>query len=461
MTLRQFLGVLAALAACAVTAPSAQSSGECGYLWIGGNGLGDRVFGWAMTSPYYGRCFGEGVPEGLQIFAAVQVVSPWGASASDSDEGYDGAYAEAEAPLQPGEAGHAQVYGEGAICSYACLEVYQDSMAFPVSGPPPPAPDPPAISFSPTPPVTVEYGAGDVVFTASVSPAGQGWEEQLYWVGDGEATGNPLQRSFSSTAVGTWTATAVIAGQTEASVSVTVVPTISLDPVDVTVPYDDEGEVVITATVQPAEAGSQLVWSGAGWTPPANNLLRIVSTDAVGNFVAFASVPQAQTRQATVRVVPPALCGDERDVIIQEYLTHQVNFVPTCDDFSNGGDTDNFSWAELNGYFSGGNETRHYPWGIVRQVLKAGLEATRANYNRGGIRLTSGYRCPAGNSAAGSKAPQTSLHMHGRAADMKSAAHTWTEAEFALLREAARLTNNAVELSNWDDYPDHHLHAAW
>ena len=117
----------------------------------------------------------------------------------------------------------------------------------------------------------------------------------------------------------------------------------------------------------------------------------------------------------------------------------------------------NFSWAELNGGFQQGNP--HGPWGIVRSSLTTGLEATRTNYNRGGIRLTSAFRCPHGNAAAGGVF--NSYHVHGRAADMYSIQHPWTEDEFNLLRQAAFNTGNTIELLNWNTYADRHLHAAW
>jgi hypothetical protein len=94
----------------------------------------------------------------------------------------------------------------------------------------------------------------------------------------------------------------------------------------------------------------------------------------------------------------------------------------------------------------------------VTAGLTSGLEATRTNYNRGGTQLTSGYRCPHGNAAVGGAAQ--SYHMHGRAADMYSASHTWTEAEFNLLKAAADQTG-PVESFSWTTYTDHHYHAAW
>ena len=113
------------------------------------------------------------------------------------------------------------------------------------------------------------------------------------------------------------------------------------------------------------------------------------------------------------------VCDSTVSAIIAEYQQFQVNLQPSCADFANAGGTTNFSWERLNGGFTNGNP--HEPWGMVRQGLTTGLEATRTNYNRGGILLTSGYRCPHGNSAVGGDS--TSFHMHGRAADMYSADH--------------------------------------
>ncbi len=153
-----------------------------------------------------------------------------------------------------------------------------------------------------------------------------------------------------------------------------------------------------------------------------------------------------------------AACADTVHTIIGEYTTFQVNLQPTCADFANAGGTTNFSWSELNGGWSTGNP--HQPWGMVRQGLTGGLEATRTNYNRGGIRLSSGYRCPHGNQAVGGVV--NSLYMHGRAADMYSADHPWTQQEFDRLRRAAGKTNPPpLELFQWTTYVDHHLHAAW
>ncbi len=141
-----------------------------------------------------------------------------------------------------------------------------------------------------------------------------------------------------------------------------------------------------------------------------------------------------------------------------EYATYGVNTTPACNEFVTSGGSTHFSWSELNGGFSTGNP--HSPYGVVKGALTTGLESTRTNYNRGGVRLSSGYRCPHGNASPAVQGAEQSLHMQGRAADMYSNDHTWTEGEFALLKAAADNTSPAESL-NWDTYTDHHYHAAW
>jgi peptidase M15-like protein len=164
-------------------------------------------------------------------------------------------------------------------------------------------------------------------------------------------------------------------------------------------------------------------------------------------------------------------CGDRRSDLNQEYVDSysggsvylRTGYLPNCGPWDGGwaqdGGTPHFSWSELNGDFSTGNP--NYPWGIVRSALKNGLEATRTNYNRGGIRLSSGYRTPRGNQNSGGVF--NSYHVHGRAADMYSADNPWTEEEFNLLKNASLATNpKPVESLSWNTYPtNHHYHAAW
>ena len=70
--------------------------------------------------------------------------------------------------------------------------------------------------------------------------------------------------------------------------------------------------------------------------------------------------------------------------MIEEYRAGQVAWTPSCSDFASSGGSANFSWSELNGGFTDGNP--HNPWGIIKSAVTTGLEDTRSNYNRGGIR---------------------------------------------------------------------------
>lgn len=79
-------------------------------------------------------------------------------------------------------------------------------------------------------------------------------------------------------------------------------------------------------------------------------------------------------------------CDGTVTTIISEYQQYHVNLQPMCGDFATDGGTTNFSWERLNGGFTDGNP--HRPWGMIRQGLLNGLEATRTIYNRGGILLT-------------------------------------------------------------------------
>jgi peptidase M15-like protein len=224
--------------------------------------------------------------------------------------------------------------------------------------------------------------------------------------------------------------------------------------------------VTFTASVDASIAWSITSWA---WTPDSGTGGIAPNGCAVAEKVCTRTISKSGWMKATTTISPYTLtdsarvilttCDEEVQTIIGEYQTFQVNLQPACADFTNNGGTANFSWSELNGGWAQGNP--HQPWGMVTGALTTGLEATRTNYNRGGVLLTSGYRCPHGNADVGGVA--NSLHMHGRAGDMYSAEHTWTEEEFLLLKQAAESTNpTPVESFDWNTYPnDHHYHAAW
>jgi hypothetical protein len=157
-------------------------------------------------------------------------------------------------------------------------------------------------------------------------------------------------------------------------------------------------------------------------------------------------------------------CGDERDVIILEYVTHPVNLLPTCDDFSESGGSTHFSWSELNFHWGQGNP--HAEWGMVRPSLTTGLDATRDDYGKQVV-ITSGYRCPHGNASITGADPN-SAHMHGSAADFRSLLADWDWQECLALRSSADLSAPQA-LSQCSGYGGNaeteqvgsHLHAQW
>ena len=60
----------------------------------------------------------------------------------------------------------------------------------------------------------------------------------------------------------------------------------------------------------------------------------------------------------------------------------RVIWKPNCSVFTNSGGSTKFLWGELNDNWSGGNESKHAPWGYIASALTSGLELTRSNYNR-------------------------------------------------------------------------------
>ena len=125
-------------------------------------------------------------------------------------------------------------------------------------------------------------------------------------------------------------------------------------------------------------------------------------------------------------------CGDERDWLAAEY--NDATEWP-CTRFQSSGGTANFTWEELNGGWAGGNESRHSPYGFVTETLQANLQSTRDAYGAP-ILITSGYRCPNGNSSLPDSSP-TSNHMEDMAVDMWGLRNAWTEPEYLALMRLA------------------------
>ena len=204
------------------------------------------------------------------------------------------------------------------------------------------------------------------------------------------------------------------------------------------------GEVVDQESNNSWEATASYGATQAGWASYEVNF--IINCPCAGS-IGVGPVGGGQ------QVQRPTSCGDVRDNIIEEYRAGQVAWTPTCGDFSTSGGTANFGWSELNRSPGSG----HPPYGIVRSVLWSGLENTRSNYNRGGIVIDSGYRCPHGNALVGGA--YQSRHMWGDAADMHSQDHPWSQAEWTLLRNAANAAG-ATYIEPYADDPSH-VHADW
>lgn len=103
---------------------------------------------------------------------------------------------------------------------------------------------------------------------------------------------------------------------------------------------------------------------------------------------------------------------DDRKV---EELRSEYSPKWACDKFQNSGGTKNFTSSELNGHWAGGNESRHAPWGYIDEGLATGLQEARDAYGEA-ILVTSGYRCPNGNSSIRGADPNSD-HMQARAVD--------------------------------------------
>ena len=150
-------------------------------------------------------------------------------------------------------------------------------------------------------------------------------------------------------------------------------------------------------------------------------------------------------------------------------LNVDADLVLSCDQFTTSGGTGNFPWWELNDNWSEGNEPKHNPWGRIDPLLPAKLEALRALavvdtlLDINALPLSSGYRCPVGNSTLPGAKKKTSRHITGRAADI-STRLLWEGLgdEDEWRKRYDRLEDLAeglgLETLPFDRYLDHHLH---
>lgn len=155
---------------------------------------------------------------------------------------------------------------------------------------------------------------------------------------------------------------------------------------------------------------------------------------------------------------PPGNCGDVRDTIRREYVTHRANLRPACADFTQNRHSDIFTFNQLN--------TGNFAWALIRYPLIAdhnnnlfGLDEWVVQYGvpTANITINSAYRSPARNAAVGGA--QWSRHMHGDAADIRNVSRT--KNEYDSLSEAAR-TANADYIEPWTGPGrDGCVHADW
>ena len=139
--------------------------------------------------------------------------------------------------------------------------------------------------------------------------------------------------------------------------------------------------------------------------------------------------------------------------MIDEYEDKGVIWIPQCSDFRTSSIISDFSWRELNGYYAGGNELIHSPYGIMQSRLMYKVQLMRNIYRRP-ISLSSGYRCPDGNASAGSRYIKTSRHMFGMALDISTGGSFLVFEQLRIIKDQV----GGLEHESYASYSDGHLH---
>jgi len=178
-----------------------------------------------------------------------------------------------------------------------------------------------------------------------------------------------------------------------------------------------------------------------------------LSDDQIGTWVCVAAAA-ALACEAFCNV---QACGDERDLIIQEYVDYRNTGVPRCPQFTNtslGGNLSaNFTIAEF-------NRTNDYTWAVIGfGAMPTMLEQTRANNGNVPLRITSGYRNPArqcGYNLACTGQARDSQHIYGFGVDLQTVTN-WTQAAWGPLRQAALQAGACCEPLTESGYS--HVHA--
>ena len=142
--------------------------------------------------------------------------------------------------------------------------------------------------------------------------------------------------------------------------------------------------------------------------------------------------------------------------LIEEYEDIGVSSsrIPSANSFSTHLSGEFFTWRELNGGWSDGSEYgAHKPYGIFSSSLLSDIDEMRRVY--GPISLSSGYRCPQGNTDVGSRYRTTSKHMFGRAVDMRTGNNATVFNRLNTVR--ARVAPH-LRWEPMSSYSDGHLH---
>ncbi len=214
------------------------------------------------------------------------------------------------------------------------------------------------------------------------------------------------------------------------------------------------------------------------WNPPINPPINPPAPPPPPIPPDSLTVPPADTTSAPVDSTKttkkePCMCnGQKVDSticdIIEEYGQAYYDgkdhkhwetpyWTPRCTDFKQTGGHKLFPWKELNGGWVGGNEKQHEPHGIIHPKLLGGLLVIRGVFKKA-MPVTSGYRCPVGNDKAGSIFKDTSRHMYGMAADVRTGRPKGNPVTHARLVEIRNEHFTDFSYTEWGTYPGGHIH---
>ena len=140
-----------------------------------------------------------------------------------------------------------------------------------------------------------------------------------------------------------------------------------------------------------------------------------------------------------------------------------------CSEFADSGDSRNFTWEQLVGgsNMRGVENGKHSPWGLMSASAINGVDQVYdVFYDKFGLALvvSSGFRCPQGNSDVGSKL-KNSAHMFGEAVDIDVEGletGVMTQPQHSILVQAIENSGGTVP-NSYAKYSQSltHVHAHW